>query len=78
MDNNWLTLPSYIASVSVTLLTHSIQLTIPPVICVNPLFSPGGSSGAAMDIAIKAAREYGMKKGQKVVVVMPDSIRDYM
>ncbi|KAK2151487.1 hypothetical protein LSH36_361g00009 [Paralvinella palmiformis] len=38
----------------------------------------GGSSGAAMDIAIKAAREYGMKKGQKVVVVMPDSIRDYM
>jgi len=42
------------------------------------VYSPGGSSGSAMDIAIKAAQECGMKKGQKVVVVLPDSIRNYM
>ena len=31
-----------------------------------------------MAIAMKAAQEFGMKKGQKVVVVLPDSIRNYM
>jgi cystathionine beta-synthase len=36
----------------------------------------GGSSGTAMAAAIKAAKS--LKKGQKCVVVLPDSIRNYM
>lgn len=38
----------------------------------------GGSSGTAMDIAVKAAKEHGLKAGQRVVVILPDSIRNYM
>jgi cystathionine beta-synthase len=36
----------------------------------------GGSAGANMVAAIKAARN--LKKGQKVVVIIPDSIRNYL
>lgn len=36
----------------------------------------GGSSGAAMWAAIKAAQK--LKKGQKCLVILPDSIRNYM
>ncbi len=36
----------------------------------------GGSSGAAMAIAIKAAKT--LKKGQKCVVILPDGLRNYM
>ena len=36
----------------------------------------GGSCGSAMVAAMKAAKE--LKKGQKVLVVLPDSIRNYM
>lgn len=36
----------------------------------------GGSSGAAVDGALKAAKE--LKAGQKCVVILPDSIRNYM
>ncbi|XP_063918616.1 cystathionine beta-synthase [Zophobas morio] len=36
----------------------------------------GGSAGAVMVAAIKAARNY--KKGQRVVVIIPDSIRNYL
>jgi cystathionine beta-synthase/cysteine synthase A len=36
----------------------------------------GGSSGAAMWGALKAAR--GLKSGQKCLVILPDSIRNYM
>jgi cystathionine beta-synthase len=36
----------------------------------------GGSSGAAMSCAIDAARR--LKKGQKCVVLLPDSVRNYM
>ena len=38
----------------------------------------GGSSGSAMYIAIQAAKDYGLKEGQRVVIVLPDSIRNYM
>ncbi|XP_010225533.1 PREDICTED: cystathionine beta-synthase-like [Tinamus guttatus] len=36
----------------------------------------GGSSGSAMSVAVKAARE--LKEGQRCVVILPDSIRNYM
>eukprot|EP01006_Ploeotia_vitrea_P040309 TRINITY_DN66420_c1_g2_i1.p1 TRINITY_DN66420_c1_g2~~TRINITY_DN66420_c1_g2_i1.p1 ORF type:complete len:533 (-),score=290.37 TRINITY_DN66420_c1_g2_i1:961-2466(-) len=36
----------------------------------------GGSSGTAMWAAIQVAKRY--KKGQRVVVIMPDSVRNYM
>lgn len=36
----------------------------------------GGSCGAAMSIAVKVARD--LKSGQKCVVMLPDSIRNYM
>ena len=36
----------------------------------------GGSSGAAMAIALKAART--LKEGQKCVVLLPDSVRNYI
>ncbi|XP_026569361.1 cystathionine beta-synthase-like isoform X2 [Pseudonaja textilis] len=36
----------------------------------------GGSSGSAMSVAVKAAQE--LKKGQRCVVILPDSVRNYM
>ncbi|XP_042723167.1 cystathionine beta-synthase-like protein isoform X1 [Lagopus leucura] len=36
----------------------------------------GGSSGSAMSVAVKAAKE--LKEGQRCVVIFPDSIRNYM
>nr|XP_004654560.1 cystathionine beta-synthase isoform X2 [Jaculus jaculus] len=36
----------------------------------------GGSSGSAMAIAVKAARE--LQEGQRCVVILPDSVRNYM
>lgn len=38
----------------------------------------GGSSGSAMIGAIKAIKELKMGKGQRVVVVLPDGVRNYM
>ncbi|GFO11076.1 cystathionine beta-synthase, partial [Plakobranchus ocellatus] len=38
----------------------------------------GGSSGSAMYCAVQAAKDAGLKKGQRVVVILPDSIRNYM
>jgi cystathionine beta-synthase len=38
----------------------------------------GGSSGAAMYCALQAIRDFGMKRGQRVVVLLPDSVRNYM
>ncbi|GFR58528.1 cystathionine beta-synthase [Elysia marginata] len=38
----------------------------------------GGSSGSAMYCAIQAAKDAGLKKGQRMVVILPDSIRNYM
>lgn len=36
----------------------------------------GGSSGSAVAAAVKAAKK--LKKGQRCVVILPDSIRNYM
>ena len=36
----------------------------------------GGSSGAALATALKAAKD--LKPGQRCVVVLPDSIRNYL
>ncbi|KAI9902363.1 hypothetical protein N3K66_001715 [Trichothecium roseum] len=38
----------------------------------------GGSSGSAMAAMVMACKEYGFKKGDVVVVVLPDSIRSYL
>ncbi|XP_061183606.1 cystathionine beta-synthase-like isoform X2 [Saccostrea echinata] len=38
----------------------------------------GGSSGSAMSIAMKSAKDFGLKEGQRCVVILPDSIRNYM
>lgn len=38
----------------------------------------GGSSGSMMYCAIKAAKDFGLKEGQRCVVILPDSIRNYM
>ncbi|XP_044297504.1 cystathionine beta-synthase-like protein isoform X4 [Varanus komodoensis] len=36
----------------------------------------GGSSGSAMSVAVKAAKQ--LKEGQRCVVLLPDSVRNYM
>ncbi|KAH0624800.1 hypothetical protein JD844_032619 [Phrynosoma platyrhinos] len=36
----------------------------------------GGSAGSAMSVAVKAAKE--LKEGQRCVVLLPDSVRNYM
>lgn len=38
----------------------------------------GGSSGSAMDAAVKAIKELGLGKDDVVVVILPDSIRSYL
>lgn len=38
----------------------------------------GGSSGSCMAAAIQAAKDFGLKKGQRVVVLLADSVRNYM
>ena len=40
------------------------------------LFLAGGSSGTAVAAAVKVAKK--LKKGQRCVVILPDSIRNYM
>jgi len=42
------------------------------------LYSLGGSSGAAMYCALLAAKEFKMTERHRVVVVLPDSVRNYM
>lgn len=36
----------------------------------------GGSAGSAMSAAVKAAKQ--LKEGQRCVVLLPDSVRNYM
>ena len=38
----------------------------------------GGSSGSAMAAMVMAVKDFGFKKGDVVVVVLPDSIRSYL
>lgn len=38
----------------------------------------GGSSGTAMDAAINYIKEHKIGKGKRVVVLLPDNIRNYM
>ncbi len=38
----------------------------------------GGSCGAAMSIALEAVKEYKLTKDQRCVVILPDSVRNYM
>ncbi|KAF6120034.1 hypothetical protein HJG60_010362 [Phyllostomus discolor] len=43
---------------------------------LTPALSAGGSAGSAMAVAVKAAQE--LREGQRCVVILPDSIRNYM
>ena len=43
---------------------------------INILLYVGGSSGAALSAALKAAKN--LKAGQRCVVILPDSIRNYL
>ncbi|KAJ6637068.1 Cystathionine beta-synthase [Pseudolycoriella hygida] len=38
----------------------------------------GGSSGAAVSVALKAVKDFDLKEGQRCVVILPDGIRNYM
>jgi len=38
----------------------------------------GGSSGSAMYCALQAAAEYQLTAEHRVVVILPDSVRNYM
>jgi len=38
----------------------------------------GGSSGTAMAIAMKAAKDFNLTEEDIVVVVLPDSVRNYL
>ncbi|KAK6168339.1 hypothetical protein SNE40_020895 [Patella caerulea] len=38
----------------------------------------GGSSGSVIYSAIRAIKDFGLKEGQRCVVILPDSIRNYM
>jgi len=38
----------------------------------------GGSSGSAMYCALQAAADYQLTSEQRVVVLLPDSLRNYM
>lgn len=60
------------SSLSFFLSCFPCGLTVLPLICVLA----GGSSGSAMSAAVKAAKE--LKEGQRCVVILPDSIRNYM
>lgn len=40
------------------------------------IYDIGGSSGSAMHVALQVAKT--MKKGQRLVVILPDGIRNYM
>ena len=43
---------------------------------INSGFILGGSCGSAMVAAMKAAKD--LEKGQRCVVILPDSVRNYM
>lgn len=38
----------------------------------------GGSSGAAVYCAVQAIKDFGLKDGHRCVVILPDSVRNYM
>lgn len=38
----------------------------------------GGSSGSAVSCALRAAKDAGLKAGQRCVILLPDSVRNYM
>jgi len=42
------------------------------------LCAPGGSSGAAMYCALQAAADNQLSAEHRVVVILPDSVRNYM
>lgn len=42
----------------------------------HPGLLAGGSAGSAMSVAVKAAQE--LQEGQRCVVILPDSVRNYM
>lgn len=43
---------------------------------LTPTLPAGGSAGSAMSVAVKAAQE--LREEQRCVVILPDSVRNYM
>ncbi|RTG84896.1 uncharacterized protein DC041_0011749 [Schistosoma bovis] len=41
-------------------------------------FHKGGSSGAAVAGAIRTIKELGLGKNSRIVVILPDNVRNYM
>ena len=48
-------------------------LHLPSILCIL-----GGSSGTAAYVAMQACKDFGLTKDQRCVVLLPDSIRNYM
>ena len=46
--------------------------------CVFLVCGSGGSSGSAMYCALQAAADYQLTAEHRIVVILPDSIRNYM
>jgi len=46
------------------------------VLCL--LLYAGGSSGSAMYCAVQAAKDFNLTAEHRVVVILPDSVRNYM
>ena len=44
----------------------------------RPCSRAGGSSGSAVYCALQAIRDYDLTTGQRCVVILPDSVRNYM
>lgn len=60
---------------STSLTLHMCKIKCASKLCGMSLFV-GGSSGTAMAAAVHVAKE--LKEGQRCVVLLPDSIRNYM
>lgn len=60
---------------STSLTFHMCKIKCASKLCGLSLFV-GGSSGTAMAAAVHVAKE--LKEGQRCVVLLPDSIRNYM
>lgn len=50
----------------------------PLLVCLTRprALSAGGSAGSVVSVAVKAAQE--LREGQRCVVILPDSVRNYM
>jgi len=81
----WYTRCHFCYCLAWVLLVASARAVLCPMPCTLGILNacssllgilPGGSSGSAMSVAVRAARD--LKEGQRCVVILPDSVRNYM